>query len=665
MHNRLVPIVMVLAVGAVIAFVLVFAIAPDTAEPVSTLSPLARRAGGESRNPLETEPRSSHAPSFSLEPGVAYAYRYRSASTTTADYPVLSERFAAEAIPFQTTGKHTYCSDCRGTFLVRVCGRQGDDWVLGARLQPETHALDGVETHLLEALGQPFAFRLRADGRIAGFSFPPGIPEEVQGAIGQIVRSFQVVLPERDQRGWTSREEDANGTYEAAYALRGDWQDAQLRIHKSRRAYVEPVAPSADGVRLFRDAAVTIESSGIDAEWSAQGGWIHEIEGKERLSVRLGDDPWAETESSFFAERVEVPAHVSLPGDVEELRATMASTGFLTRSLYVPPPRAIRDGLEGRLPDALAFFHTLLARDLEVAEATMVGYLRLHPEACRDLVDVLDRSTAAGDDVILAERSRLKLWRLVAETGHAEAQDALVQAAANPEFTDETRLHAISALFAVAHPVARTAEDLLELHRALSGTTGSFEREVESSSLFALGALGHHERADLDLGRSIAEDLRGELALAGDERSVILALDAIGNHGGATLLEDVRARLADARSDVRVAAYRALRRMRGEAVEEVFTEALAVEASLDVRVAALRVLVKWEPSEITARWARRRLGADLSAQEALPLIDFLGASMDRFPANETALRVHLATVPPVAVRHRIYQYIPAHVVPAR
>lgn len=597
-------------------------------------------------------------PRFRLRVGATPTYAYASDATSRIDYTALSSTFAVRDASPASSNRRAYATTCRGKLLLRVYAEEGDaHYVVGGRLEPTTHALDGEETPLLEALRQPFRFHLHRDGRMSAFAFTRGVPPEAEGAVEQIVRSLQLVLPTRPVVSWTAHESSANGETEADYRLRGDWIEPVATVYKTRRAGPAREAAPDRAVGLLTTAQLDILSSAHEAEVELTGGWIRRITGHERLAIRDQGATWATTQTSFEAWRQPADETARLPSTLTDLETCLGSTAYLRTRLYTPPPRALPMDRIRDLAHAVALLRELLGEDLLVAEATFVGFLRTSPDACARLVEVLDASERAGAASNLDDGLRLELWPLIAEAGHREAQAALVSAVANPDFTEASRLRALSALHGVAYPDERTVDGLWQLHRSLTDTATPFEREMESGSLYALGALGQRGTGAGELGRQVATDLEAELVGTIDERATVIALDAIGNHGGTELLPAVRTQLDDPRRRVRVAAFRALRRMQGEAVERTFLAALEDEADPAVRRAASSVLAEWAPSEATVAWARARLLEADTPAEALALVDFLGRSIGRFPENASRLRDLLETRPPRTVRHRVYAYV--------
>ena len=165
---------------------------------------------------------------------------------------------------------------------------------------------------LAAALVRPLLFTLEG-GKIVDERLPAGLPAPVVGIHRMLAAAFQLSTPGDQQKdGWTAREYDATGGYDAAYA----WGAEPGVVTKRKVQYAEVlVAGNADAATRARVAAQIAASSG-------------ELRVKDRALAAINA---ADTVTSQVLLKTPVSVETKLAIDLKEIAAPRPDAPAATR----------------------------------------------------------------------------------------------------------------------------------------------------------------------------------------------------------------------------------------------------------------------------------------------------------------------------------------------
>ncbi len=311
------------------------------------------------------------------------------------------------------------------------------------------------------------------------------------------------------------------------------------------------------------------------------------------------------------------------------------------------------------LDDALKMYGELRKKHTNnagrYAEKFFVNYLRQHPEACFDLVKVMNADPRRER---LDHSAQLILWRLITEAGHTEAQQAIVDVIVNPEMSNLTHIRGLAYVHDFENPQEFVADAIWAFYKGTDpGTEDQDEQELRTMSLYAFGSLGSDDKINEAVKPEISERLVESLYNAGEPREQSVTLAAIGNYGGEEVIDAIEPYFSSEDENVRASAYDALRRMRDPKAAETLARHYETEASHEVRIAALRTLKAMPPVPEGVNWASRTVLVTEEPREQELLVNVVGENLRDHPENEKTLRELLKKEPTNRVKREIYKYI--------
>jgi hypothetical protein len=572
-------------------------------------------------------------PLFHPETGIERAYAVDVASESTLD-------LTGEG---QEGERGSFSLEAHGVLALRAYAGPGEGFDVGARLVQPQVTVNGQRPSFAEKLDLPFSFHMDRQGRFTAIAFPPGLPEEASAVLRQILIRLQVVLPRHRQTTWRTRERDALGIFRAAYTVS---PRAPLSIEKRKLQYVP-----ADGESL--QAEVVDSRAMFELEPGSRG--VLQVTGAEILRRRTG---YARGKESLRFQFRLTEAPPTLPGSFLELARMREAAGIpLARSSADPPRSAgVASGVRSA-DDALGRFHSLFQKDRNAAEGLVAAWLRRQPGAPSDLVRSLDAMGRDPARAPLGAAERSVLWRLLAQTGTAEAEGALLDAAIDPTHPVLTRRQAIMHFSQVLVARPSMVDGLLALCDAGDQAAGPEASGLGSMALLAVGALGHRDLATPELTRSVSDALQERLARAtGDARLEVLT--AMANVGDPSLVPVLTAELVDPDPSLRAAAVEAFRRMEPAEAQPVLLAHAAGETDPAVRARTIEMLRQSRPDRDVIAWASAEVARERDARVLLPLIDLLGSSCDRSPEARQALQRILRTSGEPSVKMRVLRHVP-------
>ena len=536
-------------------------------------------------------------------------------------------------------------------------------WTVAATVANSRYTLNGEDPSYAADLENPFSFRMTERGVVSGFEHARGTDPAAALFLSQLVQSMQVVLPDERVRQWRAEEQDASGRYLAEYFVEGENPDApqgaptEWVVRKDKLEYLSNRAAASGLMPRLGRSVVKLQDDDGTAVVSARGAWIRSLDQSVELAQTANDELLATSNTTLSAWPVDRTASVAFPTDAAQFAATLKSAKFLLADIQRTDPRLDRMAekldLNGALNTYRQLLHSGTPGATEAAERFLVNYLKLKPEASAELIEQMNRESAAfgGDE-------DLTLWRLLAKAGTPDAQNAVMAAAQNPDNREATRIRALAYVSDFAYPTDDLVGHLWnEYQRQPPGNTGELGSEVRTMSLFALGILGHDDKLNDAVKPLIRERLVSSLNNAANPWDRAMALRAIGNYGNADVLDDVAPFLTDPNPDVRSAAYWSLRRVDDSAAAEMLMTAFDEEGDANVRSTALRTLTQMVPTAGGMEWAKWELTAVTDSAEQIALAQYLGNALPKYPQNAIALRQLLETNPPTAVKRAIYAYI--------
>lgn len=432
--------------------------------------------------------------------------------------------------------------------------------------QFELHVEGQSDQSLKEELNR-LVFRIRydADGRVTDIDSSQNTSASARGILVQLASCLQ--MPASVQAPLIRKEEDINGSFEAAYQRSGpDFIKHKIRYTQSRNAY------------SIQNAAFTLGHS--DIPFLPQS-----FSGQERLTIiENGKDMgWSEQTYAFNRK--------NLKSDEQRRQWNI----LLQKEKSAPPTvqddqrdRIMENKMaENRLQGATLEKLMALARDVQAGipgvdsvavERKIVAYARLHPEACDELMEAI--KDAGTKDFLLGA-----VLVALAEADSTEAQKALNNLLEHRQ----NDLAALPTLYGTAGQIKNPQPEFFDaVHKTFEDGKSPLLKEMSGLALSAMG----HELPEGERGRfnALAQELSDKLLNSRDPNDVALYLRMIGNLGPIQLLPVLMELKDSPNPDLRVFALEGMRFIPSPEVDRVLTQILIDARDEPAMSAALRAL---------------------------------------------------------------------------
>ena len=497
-------------------------------------------------------------------------------------------------------------------------------------------------------------------GVMSDLVFANGTPGGARSVLKEIVLSMQVVLPEAPQRQWQTEEADANGDYVASYRVREEGGTGPFELEKRKLRYLTTQIPEGVPAAAADKLRTLVEDSETEIAVAEKGCWFLSQEQEQSLRQEKEDTVVSENWTQLHAVQEGGTGRTRFPETFSAFQAQLASSRYLMQHLYVTDPQwdEISRGLD--MNGALSEYDRLSSLGNSDAgrraDAFLVNFLRAYPDQAAALILALAEDP---DYARYSEKAHLHLWFLITEAGHPKAQQAVVDAARNPEYGDATRIRAMMYVSSFAFPDKALVDTLWAMSRGgVESEVPETARELQGMSLLAIGVLGSSEKGNEAVKPLVAEKLREGLRSASDPWDQRMTLMAIGNYGADDMLDTVAPYLRSPDEAVRADACAALRKMQDPRAQELLIESYGREESRGVQAKAVQTLASMDASRETEQWAGTEVLQTQDAGLQASLVTLLGRHLKAYPANERILRDLLTADPPREVKKAIYSYIP-------
>ncbi|MBF0232580.1 MAG: HEAT repeat domain-containing protein, partial [Desulfamplus sp.] len=469
------------------------------------------------------------------------------------------------------------------------------------------------------------------------------------------------------QQGNTKQGNTQQGDTQQGNTQQGDTQqgDTQQRentesfiLNKEKLNYMSVIA-----IKEIPNSNIEVKESNNKVTVISDGAWIVDIQGKEYAISKSDNYQWGESLSTFSASQIKgnISDDISkeFPENFIELKALMNSPKYRQSRYYATQEEFnnLAQGLDtgAAIDRYLEILNSDLSNKKSTAEDFFVNYLRLNPYAVFDVVNLLDGDPKREK---YDQSTHLILWRLVAESGHTEAQRAVIQAATDPKYSDLTQMRAIAYIHDFENPQPFLTEELWKLHKSLSSNTSDkHDAEIRDMALYAIGSLGAKEKVNSELKAEIGKQLSEYLVSLENIDDQVAVLNAIGNYGGSDIIDDITPFLSSDQEEVRGAAYTSMCRMDDPSAVELLINSYYREESPAVQKSAIKSLSSMPVTEDGIKFAKEEVLKSDNSDIQIPLIKLIGKNLNQYPENEKVFRELLENQIDNKVKKEIYRYI--------
>ncbi|MBF0428349.1 MAG: HEAT repeat domain-containing protein [Magnetococcales bacterium] len=468
---------------------------------------------------------------------------------------------------------------------------------------------------------------------------------------------LQITLPKEGQTAWSATETDMVGRYQANYHIETlAVKENRVVIGKEKHTYSGTFANDNSAIA---NSTVRVRNSSGKITMAMKGPWLTSLEYKEKMATLSGSYEWSNAESETTLNLLEKNTTGLFPELFAQFTERLQSDRYLSIRYYETD--SVLDQMAAGLPldGAVDLFkqmsQTKENNDEMLAAKFMINYLRRHPQASVELIDILDRDSHRER---LNQEMQLTLWRLLAESGHSEAQKAVVTAISNSSRSEVTRMRALMTVHGFEHPQPFLVDELFNFYKQdTSSTDGAKTRQMKSMAMLAIGDLGQGEKLNEETKTKVGILLETQLGQVQSADAQLETLVAIGNYGDKQLAPKVEPFFTAEDERVRASAYTAMRRMDDPAIMNALIQHYGNESSTKVKTVALKTIGDLTLNQDGLKWANSNALAVTHPAEQIIMVDILGKSGKSNPENLLTLKEMLKTNPDMPVKRTIYKYI--------
>lgn len=483
-------------------------------------------------------------------------------------------------------------------------------WTLLGEEVPEEHARQAY------LAGHRAVVLLDPGGSVEGLRFPPNTPRPFANVVEALVRQAQApVEPGHNQ--WTRIVGGAFGHARSHYRVES-CTPLTCNLSMERTALDYQGAPlGASGVRFDRVVGegwlrVTLSQDGHVTGTSTRERLALVQDSREVASAALSARlvlkrrGWETPQSSFLPADGWQQAH-ELSDRSRENALRLRAAGMTLEQLRAD---VLHHGNGGKVPRHQRWLWQV------------TGLLKLHPEFCASLVSLFHDPTLQGPGKAL-------VLDLLANTGHAQAQEALREILGNGDVRSRADYPMLVQRYLLVREPDVASVDFLE-----SRYRGKEAADTRFAAVGALGAaLERLAPRDPGTAQQRALALRDDLRAAADPTERRALVTALGNAALPEVLGDILAQTRVDETAVRVAAAGALRKLHEPAATDRLVEMVSLDPDPAVQGAALRALGQHAPSPAQLTHLATALEtAPLSQPSFRPLVHLLRDFHRRIPS---------------------------------
>jgi hypothetical protein len=563
----------------------------------------------------ESGPVAEGIPHFTWTQGEDRAYRVHLSSR-------LSVRAPGQEEPQDLT------QVIEGVLAMQIHDTEADEIRVAFRLMDPSFVVSGTaDAAMARLLSIPFEVEFSADGEPRQFRMTGELEPQHRDVLKEVIRTFQVLIPQDAGDRWHTIEEDANGQYEADYTSPGPG-----RIEKRKARYV-----AGTGGRR-----VELLSSLIRVSLAAGSSWLHTVDVRDETVVEVAKGFVIHANLHATLTPTSSPPAQSFMGAARSAMPEAAPTR-LEQPEDSPPARP-PSGAERRLLDSLVARLDAGEDSADVRRA--LEELLLQVPALADLVpEMIDESR-------LKDHTAATLLHVLELAGTPESQEALTCVLNDGRRSRVSRLRAIVALGGVVHP---TKETMAQLWTCFADRSHELGVDLSNTAVLALGCMSRSLR-DVDPERYEQSKSRLLEALRGgfDSRQVSMVLKALGNSGDPSLVDSISPYLDASVSSVRSAAAQSLGGMDRPDTRTLLTRHLARETNGWARAAIAESLVRLAaPPPATLELANEMVRSEKDTVARLALVKLLAANLRTYPAARATLSRLLETEEDETIRRHL------------
>lgn len=544
-------------------------------------------------------------------------------------------------------------SSLSGTLNIKFIGIKGESRLYFAsfgELKGE-NSLRGENT---EESSSPFAFNLHQNGSISLYETDLSYDDEPVSLALQLLPYLQVVGLNSAGDAWQTREIDLIGRYNSDYTARRS--DRMITVEKRKRTYDKVNALPSLFQKRYANAQATVSSHEALVNLTPGSLWADKVTVSERIVMESGGTIVSDIPTTFSAHYAEFDSRIVLPESLAEL-ASMLADGATKGDDYAVDDKLYALVAGKNIDEVFSYYYSAAEGDAFFAQKVLINYLRANPVLSTAFVDKIYAERSQ-----LTDSAEVKLWYLLAKTGHKEAQDAYIYALENTAFDQIMQYRAIGHVRVFERPTAEFVDALWNIQNRLDeqAAEGNFDNQVlAKGALFAIATLSASEKIDGAVKESILINLKEKLDRAPDDTARAGLVTAIGNTNDGSLMTSITPHLDSANEKLKGEAFKAMARMPGKEAVDIYLNAYEHidPSNHNMQFQALNNLQKMSLTKESMTWASNRALQLNNKTETKHLIQILGDNMSEFSAAEVTLRTLLTKDLSPQLKSDIYKYI--------
>jgi len=407
---------------------------------------------------------------FSPKNGEVLSYAFKIESNAEIDFSIFTPAGITGSKPAATSNqmKTAIKMVAEGEMYLKYYLHHSNNWNVAAKMDQLRFNINGRKPAYAESNIFPFGFRMKSTGFLSKFQFGRHIPHEAEDFIKQLFYSAQIGFSKDSKTSWRTRELDMTGQYRAQYKLIPPYHEKTFNINKSKLEYINASIASSGLNPAISASKIQIDTSNSHFNITTQAAWFNKMTYDETIRAVIQGREWSTTIYKLAIHQIKKAPKNDFPKTYAEFLSMLESNKLVESQNYATDSLFDEMGADLDIDQALELFQHFRKSSQNnaglYAEQFFVNYLRQHPDTAFDLVDILDKDPKRER---FDQTTQLILWRLLTEAGHAEAQQAVLDAITNPERSDLSHIRALGYIHDFDYPETFLMDQLWEYYNGL------------------------------------------------------------------------------------------------------------------------------------------------------------------------------------------------------
>ncbi len=557
-----------------------------------------------------------------------YTFTYTTSNSSLLQKPGKKEEFSGIVSSFMKLN---------GDFILKCYKKTNKDYLLSGTFKNLKNSSITFNNFPIfkhaEALkafleNKEFFFKMNKTGEIHDIKFESSSHPLYRNTAKIILSEMKFSLKKKE-KSWNKEEKTNYGT--ALYKYTKHSQSNKTIITKTLKKYL-----TLSSLGVLDDLSNIKENSLAKSTYNLKSGILTKIEGQEKTTFQNNQKLNLFKLTTNFSLKLKSQTKFNPQKSLFLKRLSKMITEKIGESSITKKAKTSLLKQQSRNMSKAEMFNTLkiFGRTGKIFNKSLflwrgVGFLRMHPEICKELISLFK-------DKSIKQEGKLLIVGLLTSTGIPQAQDALL-AILDTQEAKNSSMYPIfyQHLTLLKNPTKETVEKIKSVYEE-SKTTGKFQ--PPAALTFGATAYNLKHSGKTKEAQEINDEMLSDLASSQDDKTRELMLDAIGNAGFKENFDTIKQYTQDNYSaSTRATAISALRKNQTEESTDLLLQMTKEKEPL-VKKEAMNTLQQYNLSaEDIEKLSENVNSGELKGSQYLDLLNLVAKYTNKYPTQTSNL----------------------------